>query len=406
MRKSFIILVLLVFGANLQAQTITLGTITKLTYCVGRKIEVPYQANGTFATDNVFVVQLSDSNGSFASFTNEGSSKVANGSISVTLPTTGDNFHVRIASTDPYIISDTNAIPIKVINIPSPHVGLPGVNSDFLVLGLTGEPFEFRDGAPEPPGSSWLWNFDSTASIRSSVDTIPVIEYTSDGIKTIGLTVSNPAGCSDSVAYQFTIASCSPVIAPDAWIVAPNKVSGNPYSDVWVKTGGTYTLYDGTINRRVFVDPGGSVISNQFATGSLYYLKPGASLTFSSNGGGDYNAVVLQRDGNNSIGGSPEYIDTFFCDSLVFNYVPRRQGISEQVPISEISLHQIGNDLFVTSQDYKVDVRILNLLGMEVMHEEGAESLDLNLASLPLGIYFAVVKAGEETKVTKVMVMH
>jgi hypothetical protein len=103
------------------AQTITLGPISKLSYCAGDTMIVPYQSSGNFAAGNTFGFQLSDANGSFAGFTNGGSNSASSGSISVRLGATGLGFRVRVASSVPYMVSADNGANIKVFGFPSPQ---------------------------------------------------------------------------------------------------------------------------------------------------------------------------------------------------------------------------------------------------------------------------------------------
>src|SRR5437868_6931187 len=114
MKMKRTLILLSFFAASAEAQTITLGPITKLSYCVGDTLWVPYQASGTFSSANFFTVQLSDPSGSFGSFTNVGHSNAGSGVIPVPLVTKGQFFQVRVASTDPYEFSSANGVNISV----------------------------------------------------------------------------------------------------------------------------------------------------------------------------------------------------------------------------------------------------------------------------------------------------
>ena len=100
-------------ATSIHAQTITLGSISPLTYCDGDTITVSYSTTGSFASDNHFFVELSNANGSFTSFTRIGNDTALNGTISFKLGSVGSDFHVKVSSTDPYAISDTNGSGIQ-----------------------------------------------------------------------------------------------------------------------------------------------------------------------------------------------------------------------------------------------------------------------------------------------------
>ncbi len=420
MRKILVQLFALTLSTLTQAQTITLGQISPLSYCVGSTLEVPYQTNGSFAADNRFVVELSAANGSFVGFTNVGSSSALNGSISVSLGAIGLNFHVRVASTDPYLLSDSNGSNIEVVGLPSPQAWvsyndtllgeLPNIGGDIDVIGLTGNLFKFSDGSSEATGSSWQWKFDSTAIPSTSTDSSPTIEYSTDGYKTASLIVTNSNGCKAGISFQFDIVSCNPVISQGALIVNATSWSGGTSSDdVWVKPGGKYDPgingYFG--NERIFVESGGEVVAGQEGGfGAIYYLKPGSSFRAQSDG---YDPVVIENGYSSVIGpssGSSNYIDTFFCDNLTFDYSQVQPSVVENPPPSNITILQSGDHLFANNEGLPVEIRISNILGAEVLSQSGNGSLDLDLSSLPAGVYFAVVEAGSQRQVQKIVVVH
>jgi len=48
----------------------------------------------------------------------------------------------------------------------------------------------------------------------------------------------------------------------------------------------------------------------------------------------------------------------------------------------------------------------LNLLGAEVLSKRGAGTVGVDLSSLPAGVYFAIVQAGDAREVRKIAVVH
>lgn len=114
------------------------------TYCAGDQVLVDYTSIGQFAAGNVFNVQLSDANGSFAnpSVISQFVSSDNTGTFSVTLPeilSTSSSYRFRVVSSAPFAISDTTAF-ISVTGIlhaiPDPalynYVGSVGGNHYYL----------------------------------------------------------------------------------------------------------------------------------------------------------------------------------------------------------------------------------------------------------------------------------
>jgi hypothetical protein len=62
--------------------------------------------------------------------------------------------------------------------------------------------------------------------------------------------------------------------------------------------------------------------------------------------------------------------------------------------------------LLATSESSLISCRIISLLGTELLSERGTGTLDVDLASLPEGMYVAIVQAGDERGVRKILVAH
>ena len=87
MKKVHLLLALVFcFAVNLQAQTITTGTVST-SICAGATISVPYTITGSFTAGNVFTAQLSSNSGAFTSPVAIGTlSSPAAGTITATIP--------------------------------------------------------------------------------------------------------------------------------------------------------------------------------------------------------------------------------------------------------------------------------------------------------------------------------
>jgi hypothetical protein len=378
------------------AQTITLGPITKLTYCVGDTIVVPYQASGTFAGDNTFVLQMSDVNGSFTTFTNLGHATRNTDSITVKLNNTGGHYRIRIASTDPYILSSDNGADISVVGYPSPQPW----PADGSYHGFAGDSIQLSDRSSESTASTFLWKLDQDANPNTSTDPSPKILYLTPGVKSGTLTVANSSGCSTSVFFQFNLIGCMPTIPANAHIVTGTE-TGSDVS-VWVKAGGSYTTSNESNTQTIYAEPGSSVRA-EFRTLGLYYMKAGSSF-ISSNGQG-YAAVVLNR-GTSISWDSYNSVDTFYCDNLNFDYSLVSNGSVNDVTLPLLFLHQTADYFSAFAEGEIIDVRLTNLLGTEVLSSQGVGELDVDLAPLRAGVYFAVVEAGQQREVRRIAVVH
>ncbi|MEA5401469.1 T9SS type A sorting domain-containing protein [Arcicella sp. DC2W] len=86
-------------------------------YCTLNKIDIPYTIEGVFGSDNVFTAELSDTSGLFQESPIQLGSLTStkNGMIRVDLPAdlTGNNYKVRIVSTNPVRISDPKSLILK-----------------------------------------------------------------------------------------------------------------------------------------------------------------------------------------------------------------------------------------------------------------------------------------------------
>jgi len=106
------------FGINLQAQTITTGTVNNLV-AAGSTISVPYTITGSFTAGNVFTAQLSNNAGSFSSPVNIGTlTSAAAGSITATVPAAtalGSGYRIRVVSSTPVVTGSSNTTNITIV---------------------------------------------------------------------------------------------------------------------------------------------------------------------------------------------------------------------------------------------------------------------------------------------------
>lgn len=93
-------------------------------FCAGDALTVTFKSEGIFKPDNVYSVQLSDENGSFASPKVIGtlqSSVTGNGTINCTLPSAmmpKNGYRVRVISSNPYTVGTDNGVNLEVMTPP------------------------------------------------------------------------------------------------------------------------------------------------------------------------------------------------------------------------------------------------------------------------------------------------
>jgi photosystem II stability/assembly factor-like uncharacterized protein len=72
----------------------------------------------------------------------------------------------------------------------------------------------------------------------------------------------------------------------------------------------------------------------------------------------------------------------------------------------QIQVTQSGDHLFANTEEAPAEIRIMNILGAEVLSQNCTGELDVDLSPLPAGVYFAQVQSGDALEVKKIVVMH
>lgn len=166
-------------------------------YCVGENIEYSLKANGIYAEDNEFILELSDSNGRFDTPTELGTVQT-NKSFLSTIPIpaellTGNEYLIRLKSPHPVEYSNTKVL--TVYSIPS---------SDFIISSdkiCHSEIASISYNGTATDNANYTWNFDEGSKVESSDQNNYEISWNSPGIKKVGLSVSEN-GCNSSEQIQ------------------------------------------------------------------------------------------------------------------------------------------------------------------------------------------------------------
>lgn len=169
---------------------VTSNTVVTVT-CPGESISVPYTCNAPFAGNNIFSAELSDATGSFASPTVIGTlNSTVNGIINATIPAltpAGNNYRIRVTSSNPSIIGSDNGTDIVINNGTPVNVTISVGPNDTVCSGssitFTATP---TNGGGSP---SYQWKRNGTNVGTNSV-TYSTSTYSNNDVFTCILTSS------------------------------------------------------------------------------------------------------------------------------------------------------------------------------------------------------------------------
>ncbi|MFH1049407.1 MAG: SBBP repeat-containing protein [bacterium] len=210
--------------------------------CADEEIMIPYEVSKTFTADNIFIAQLSNTNGKFTEFYNIGTlSSITSGTITGRIPRetrTGTKYRIRVIGNHPRVIGDDNGLDISIYELPDAKITgdnivcnnerntykankLPNMNYKWYVTGGN------IDGADNSDKIEVLWGTEGTGFVKLVV------------INTI-------SGCNDSsekVVAVYPEITGSSILGPGK--LCPNRetiyycIRDEGILNHWVATGGT-----------------------------------------------------------------------------------------------------------------------------------------------------------------------
>ena len=161
-------------------------------FCAGSSVYVPYTLLGNFNPTNNFIVQLSDSSGSFLSPDSLGykATNLAD-SIKVQIPINtigGSHYRIRVVSDGPIVKGTNNGMDLTINPAPVANAG-PGIQGICKGLGAT-------LGAKAVSGSTYSWKsnpagFSSSSANPLAYPTVKTIYTLTEKITATGCTRSN-----------------------------------------------------------------------------------------------------------------------------------------------------------------------------------------------------------------------
>jgi hypothetical protein len=403
----FFICILGLAAGSVNAQSVSMLPLTKTSFCAGDSISVSFTVSGVFGPGNAFILQLSDTTGSFTNgFQSLGTLfDTLPGTFVITTAIIGDVFssaryRLRIIAANPYFYNPNNTIRITIGTGPGGfyfnNYQTGGVKGTSITFTASTESLHYSGDMQDIA----YWDFGSGATPAKATTTF--IEdhvlgfsqdatYSTTGDKTVTLTIVSPSGCSDnSQTYNLHIYDCTfPSVPPDA-IVIDSNATAEPNKTYWVNPGFTLKLND---RDTIFAEPG-STISERGVNYSVLYMKHGSVLNLPKGG---LNSVIF-GDGA-SINTSSNDVFTLNCPNLDFDYTnapPNKTvlgGVHEDITTAPITLSPNPTRGIVSVDNAPLNllnVSVINVLGViqTEIAKPNASNFQIDLTTLPSGTYY------------------
>lgn len=294
MKKNVLVwlfLSIITVGVKAQGPAVTVDPFLQSGICAGSALSVQYFVDntfGTFNTNNVFVAQLSDENGSFVTYQNIGSvASTTNGAINCLLPvnlTGGTQYRVRIVSTSPVVTSSDNGLDLTYNELPIANFNLTGNIYGYMQGSQVG----VQDISSN--GFFYNWDFGVGAIPATSSNPSPGnFVYSTTGAKTIKLIVTSGLGCNDTLTQQVNVYTPNPSISPNTFVASGTiTYTGGPQSEVWICSGGVVTAQS-VVNKIFYLEPG-AMLNMVDANRSLVYAPTGSAVNTTV--GGNLNTYI------------------------------------------------------------------------------------------------------------------
>ena len=263
-----------IFTGQSSDNYIGIGTMTvPFPVCAANSIEVPYIISGAFFASNKITVELSDASGSFTNPVSIGTvvSNVS-GNINAVIPAptpSGDNYHVRVTSSDPAKTSYPNESPIFILGglldgtISANQTNICPGDGVYLYTGSI-DPYNYKpcysyqwkkNGIDIPGATSYNYN-PLVAGDYSCVTTTAVggiasntIKVTAEQQPAIITAYTAPGLCGDAVYLENTGS-----YGAYQWKLNGADISGATDIRYWATTSGNYSCQ--------VTNTCGSIISN------------------------------------------------------------------------------------------------------------------------------------------------
>ncbi len=414
--------VIVAFAVHADAQQITQIVLSRSVVCAGDTITVSVTTIGTFASDNVFVAQLSNAAGSFLNPVTIGRLTARTGGAFVcTIPQglgAATGYRVRVLASDPLTVGDSTA-PVEIHGPGQPYVYIDRYAMKQVMQ--TGD--SIRPIAYAAPGGSWLWTLGEGAVPPTSTQQSGFwVWYTTAGLKKITLAVSFDVNCGStpSVLQDSTfvnVVSCNPRVPDSLTQVNTDGTLPRP-GRYWIRPGVTGTsaghstlLVDAAatvtagVSDTVFVMAAGYAVADA-CRGDLVYVAEGGSLVGRCNGNENTGAIALAAGASFTGFGDTLAVR---CPTLTFDNLPNKNAVVEPLSPTDGSVAAYPNPFsdrtslaFTTTTRDHVRLTVCDMLGrllatpVDAVLEQGAHVLPWSAEGISNGMmmYRIVTSAG------------
>ena len=216
---------------------IVVNSISRKTVCAGNQVDVSFDAKGTFNANNIFTVQMSNINGSFASPINIGADTGRkNKIIACTIPsntTPGKGYRLRVVSSNIAATGITGADTLTIGAV----LAAPTITANGPTTFCAGSNVKLTSSS----SAAYVWN---------SGDTTKTITATTSG--NYRVTITNTSGCT-AISLP-TIVTVNPI--PNATISASGSTTNVCPGIIVTLTasgGGTYLWSNGATTSGILV---------------------------------------------------------------------------------------------------------------------------------------------------------
>ncbi|NVO01894.1 MAG: carbohydrate binding domain-containing protein [Bacteroidetes bacterium] len=205
---------------------ITTGKIEGSPFCACSSLEVPFQSKGAFLSDNQYIAQLSDENGSFSKPVNIGvlKSNLNSGVISCSLPcvsVAGSLYRIRVISTTPEIIGTENKMNLTINSSVTPEVVIEAHPGNNIKEGTTITFQAIAHNGGTKPIYQWMVNGEKVG-INSSTFTSSKLK--NNDVVTVSLISNAPCATTSSANSNSISINIEPPEQPNVVIeVSPSS---------------------------------------------------------------------------------------------------------------------------------------------------------------------------------------